>query len=167
MEVRALEIVKNIAAIIGLVLSALALISACTTGGRKAIKMVFTHNTKEIVQHDSAQDAQINELSEEVRQVSDKLDSLGTRLAAVEKLCENLDFFDGVVEVSRQQCRNTIKKIYYKYYKTGHIPMYERKTADSTFRIYNNILKGNSYASLLYDQICKLQIDPSDIKEDE
>lgn len=102
-----------------------------------------------------------------MEKINEKLDKLNCRLGKLETLCENLDSFNGVVAVSMQQCRNIIKNIYYKYYKTGHIPMYERKTADATFKIYSDQLHGNSYAQLLYREICRLEIDPSDIKEDE
>lgn len=75
--------------------------------------------------------------------------------------------FDGIEEVSMQQCRNTIKNIYYKYYKTKKIPLYERKTVDKTYKIYSEVFHGNSYAALLYKEICKWEIEPSETDDPE
>ena len=51
-----MEYVKDVAAVIGLVLSVIALISACTRGGRAAIKRIFSKNTSTIVEHIEEQD---------------------------------------------------------------------------------------------------------------
>ena len=56
----------------------------------------------------------------------------------------------------RQPCK---PRIYYKYQKDKRIPLYERKTADKTYHIYKTVFHGNSYASLLYKEICKWEID--------
>ena len=73
--------------------------------------------------------------------------------------------FNALEEVSMQQCRNTIKNIYYEYCITKKIPLYERKTADKTYRIYLEVFHCNSYASLLYDEICKWEIEPPDSQD--
>lgn len=134
-----MEIVKDVAAIIGLVLSIITLLTLCSKGGRAAIKSIFKKETKDIV-------------NENKQQTQD--------IAAIKKDVEALLVKIGVIqEFSKQQCRNTLKMIYYKYCNTKKIPLFERKTADKTYDLYVKQLKGNSYANLLYDEIKKWEID--------
>lgn len=134
-----METVKNIAAIIGLVLSVISLITLCTKGGRAAIKSMFAKETKDLKDENQHQAEDISAIK-----------------ADIQKLATG---FEAIQEVSRQQCRNTLKNIYYKYQAQKKIPLYERKSADKTYEIYVKQLKGNSYATLLYQEICKWEID--------
>lgn len=134
-----METIKNIAAIIGCILSTISLITLCTKGGRAFIHGFFKRNTKEIQDENERQ-------TSDIQQIKKTLDLM-------------LNKFAGLEEVSMQQCRDTIKTIYYKYHKDKRIPLYERKTADRTYQIYTTIFHGNSYASLLYKEICKWEID--------
>lgn len=134
-----METIKNIAAIIGCILSTISLITLCTKGGRAFIHSFFKRNTKEIQDENERQ-------TSDIQQIKKTLDLM-------------LSKFAGLEEVSMQQCRDTIKTIYYKYHKDKRIPLYERKTADRTYQIYTTIFHGNSYASLLYKEICKWEID--------
>ena len=134
-----METIKNIAAIIGCILSSISLITLCTKGGRAFIHGFFKRNTKEIQDENERQ-------TSDIQQIKKTLDLM-------------LSKFAGLEEVSMQQCRDTIKTIYYKYHKDKRIPLYERKTADRTYQIYTTIFHGNSYASLLYKEICKWEID--------
>ena len=59
-------------------------------------------------------------------------------------------------------CRSAIKDIYYRYNKTQKIPLYERKMADSLYKIYSEQFHQNSYGQLLYQEICKWEIDTTD-----
>lgn len=134
-----METIKNIAAIIGCILSTISLITLCTKGGRAFVHGFFKRNTKEIQDENERQ-------TSDIQQIKKTLDLM-------------LSKFAGLEEVSMQQCRDTIKTIYYKYHKDKRIPLYERKTADRTYQIYTTIFHGNSYASLLYKEICKWEID--------
>ena len=134
-----METIKNIAAIIGCILSTISLITLCTKGGRAFIHGFFKRNTKEIQDENERQ-------TSDIQQIKKTLDLM-------------LSKFAGLEEVSMQQCRDTIKTIYYKYHKDKRIPLYERKTADRTYQIYTTIFHGNSYAALLYKEICKWEID--------
>ena len=134
-----METIKNIAAIIGCILSTISLITLCTKGGRAFIHGFFKRNTKEIQDENERQ-------TSDIQQIKKTLDLM-------------LSKFAGLEEVSMQQCRDTIKTIYSKYHKDKRIPLYERKTADRTYQIYTTIFHGNSYASLLYKEICKWEID--------
>lgn len=140
-----METIKNIAAIIGCILSVVSLITLCSKGGRAFIKNLFKKNTEDIVQENEQQSRDIEEIK-------------GT----LNKLAKD---FDAMKEVSIQECRNTIKNIYYKYEKERKIPLYERKTADKTYEIYHGKFHENTYAALLYQEICKWEIDTLSYKD--
>lgn len=133
------EIVKNIAAIIGCVLSVISLLTICTKGGRDLVRKVFQKNTKDLYKVNERQTADIEEIQKSLQIVLQKMEA--------------------GEEFTRQQCRNIIKNIYYKYQKDKKIPLYERKTADTTYEMYTQKYNGNSYAALLYREICKWEID--------
>lgn len=134
-----MEVLKDISAIIGLILSAIALIGACTKGGRSLIKSIFTKNTEDLHNENKKQNSDIEGIKK-----------------TVEILLRKSEANE---EMAKQQCRNIIKNIYYHYQKDKKIPLYERKTADRTYQIYTTLYKGNSYATLLYNEICKWDID--------
>lgn len=89
-----------------------------------------------------------SEQSEQIREILEILISVNTRL-------ENTE------EVARQQCRDKLKDIYYKYCDKKVIPLFDRKTADATYALYTKKLNGNSYAALLYKEIVSWAIDPT------
>lgn len=134
-----MEIVKNIAAIVGCVLSFISLATLCTKAGRAWLKSFFKRNTKELQEENEKQAKDIKEIKEMLGVMSIQLEGFG--------------------DVLQQQCRNTIKNIYYKYCKTKKIPLYERKTVDVTYKLYKKIWDGNSYAKILYNEIEKWEID--------
>lgn len=139
-----MDIVKDIASIFGCLISLITLITLCSKGGRSFIKGLFARNTKELQEENKQQFEDIKEIKETLNQVLLKM--------------------GGLEEISMQQCRNIIKNIYYKYNTEKKIPLYERKTADKTYEIYTQVFHGNSYAALLYQEICKWEIDSSDEK---
>ena len=133
-----MEIIKDIAAVIGCIVSIITLLTLTTKGGRNFIIKLFKKHTKELVETNAKQNEAIEKIDNSLNTVLEKLDVLE--------------------EVSKQECRNVIKNIYYKYQATKKIPLYERKTADKTYELYHNVLKGNSYIVLLYQEIIKWEI---------
>ena len=140
-----MEVIKNIAAIVGCLVSIITLLSICSKTGRAFITGLFKRNTMTLHEENMQQTKDIKEIRETLNQMMIK--------------------FGGLEEVSMQQCRNTIKNVYYRYYKTKKVPLYERKTVDKTYRIYRDVFHGNSYASLLYNEICKWEVEPSENDE--
>lgn len=136
-----METVKNIAAIIGCVLSLISLITIFTKAGRAAIKSFFKHNTQEIADENARQ-------AEDIKDIRAAIDEIAVQLGSLS-------------EFLRQQCRDSIKNIYYRYCKDKKIPLYERKTADATFKLYRKIWDGNSYVILMYDEIKKWEVIPT------
>jgi hypothetical protein len=144
-----MEIVKDIAAAMGLILSIISLLTVFTKGGRTFVKNLFKKNTQEINDINCQQNKDI----EEIKQLLNKF-SIDMEL---------------VKDGTKQQLRNSIKNIYYRYRVEKRIPIYERKTADATYALYNGGFHSNSYISLLYQEICKWDIDEAmgrDIDED-
>ncbi len=139
------ETVKNIAAIIGCILSVISLFTLCTKGGRAFVKSVFKKNTESIVKENEQQANDISEIKK--------------------SLAELVVGFEGLREVAIQDCRNIIKTIYYKYQEKEKIPLYERKTAVKTYEIYHDLFHENTYITLLYDEICKWEIDNTSFKD--
>lgn len=141
-----MEIVKDIEAIIGLLLSLASIIALCTKKGREIIRRIVTKNTADL------QDA-YRQHSKDIADIKQSLISLNVK---VDNITQN---YDSIKEVMMQDCRNIIKNIYYKYHTDKCIPLYERKTADITYNIYHDKFNGNSYIKLLYTEICKWEID--------
>lgn len=133
-----MEIIKDIAAVVGCLVSIITLLTLTTKGGRNFIIKLFKKHTKELVETNQKQNESIADIKNSLHIMLEKLDVLE--------------------EVSRQDCRNIIKNIYYKYQGSKKIPLYERKTADKTYELYHEILKGNSYIVLLYNEIIKWEI---------
>ena len=140
-----MEVIRNIAAVVGCIISIITLLSICSKTGRSFITGLFRRNTLSLHEENAQQSKDIKEIQDILNQMMIK--------------------FGGLEEVSMQQCRNTIKNVYYKYYKTKKVPLYERKTVDKTYRIYRDVFHGNSYASLLYNEICKWEVEPSESDE--
>lgn len=140
-----MEIIKDIAAVVGAILSIITLASICSKTGRAFVAGLFKRNTKSLHEENAQQSQDIKEMKETLNLMLEK--------------------FDALQEVSMQQCRNTIKNVYYKYCTTKRIPLYERKTVDKTYKIYRDVLNGNSYASLLYKEICKWEIEPPESQD--
>lgn len=141
-----IDFAKNVSVVAGAALSLVSLLSLSTRGGRAFITNLFSRNTRCLRE-------------ETERLVRDTEEIKGVLGLLLEK-------FEGLEEVSRQQCRNTIKNIYYRYQKEKRIPLYERKTVDRVYEIYSKKFSGNSYASLLYNEICKWEIDDAATYQD-
>ena len=141
--------VKNIGSLLGLFLSFASAIGVVAKFQNKHYKRLFDEHLEEIRKNDKKQ-------TEEITEIKDTLNNLATKVDGLEKR------FDVVEDFNAEICRNTIKDIYYKYNKTQKIPLYERKMADSLYKIYIEQLHQNSYGQLLYQDICKWEIDPTD-----
>lgn len=141
--------VKNIGSLLGLFLSFASAIGVVAKFQNKHYKRLFDEHLEEIRKNDKKQ-------TEEITEIKDTLNNLATKVDSLEKR------FDVVEDFNAEICRNTIKDIYYQYNKTQKIPLYERKMADSLYQIYSEQFHQNSYGQLLYQEICKWEINPTD-----
>lgn len=140
-----MEIFKTIAVIIGGILSFISLIGICSKGGRTFIKNLFKKNTSEIHATNEQQNKDIEDIKGLLTQIAVDLDL--------------------VKDSSKQQLRNIIKNVYYRYRLEKKIPIYERKTADVMYELYHKGFHSNSYITLLYKEICKWTIDTTTERE--
>ena len=132
------DVVKNFGSLVAVVLS-------CVSLGQflsKRIDKLFDEHLEEIRENDKKQ-------TEEITEIKDTLNNLEKRF--------NVD-----EDFNAEICRSAIKDIYYRYNKTQKIPLYERKMADSLYKIYSEQFHQNSYGQLLYQEICKWEIDTTD-----
>lgn len=143
------EVVKNIGSLLGLFLSFASAVGVVAKFQNKHYKRLFDEHSEEIRKNDKKQTEEITEIKNTLNNLATKVDDLQKR-------------FDIVEDFNAEICRNTIKNIYYQYNKTQKIPLYERKMADSLYKMYSEQFHQNSYGQLLYQEICKWEIDPTD-----
>ena len=143
------EVVKNIGSLLGLFLTCASAIGVVAKFQNKYYKRLFDEHSEEIRKNDEKQ-------TEEIAEIKNTLNNLATKVDGLEKRSDVDEDFNAEI------CRNAIKDIYYKYNKTQKIPLYERKMADSLYKIYSEQFHRNSYGQLLYQEICKWEIDPTD-----
>ena len=141
--------VKNIGSLLGLFLTCASAIGVVAKFQNKYYKRLFDEHSEEIRKNDEKQ-------TEEIAEIKNTLNNLATKVDGLEKRSDVDENFNAEI------CRNAIKDIYYKYNKTQKIPLYERKMADSLYKIYSEQFHQNSYGQLLYQEICKWEIDPTD-----
>lgn len=141
--------VKNIGSLLGLFLTCASAIGVVAKFQNKYYKRLFDEHSEEIRKNDEKQ-------TEEIAEIKNTLNNLATKVDGLEKRSDVDEDFNAEI------CRNAIKDIYYKYNKTQKIPLYERKMADSLYKIYSEQFHQNSYGQLLYQEICKWEIDTTD-----
>ncbi len=154
------DMVKNIGSLLTLILSGVSFAGIMTKFLHKRYDRMFDEHLEEIRKNDKKQAEEITEIKDTLNNLATKVDSLETKVDSLEKRFEKR--FNVVEDFNAEICRNAIKDIYYKYNKTQKIPLYERKMADSLYKIYSEQFHQNSYGQLLYQEICKWEIDPTD-----
>lgn len=136
-----MEVVKNIAAVLGTIISAASLITLMSKTARQAIAGLF----KKYGNSDDM--AEIKQLLER-------------HLEEDKKFKEDIsEMNDITMEFARTQCRTIIKNIFYKYDKTKVLPLYEKKTLMSVKDLYVNRLHGNSFAIMMLDEMDGWEVD--------
>ena len=141
--------VKNIGSLLGLFLTCASAIGVVAKFQNKYYKRLFDEHSEEIRKNDEKQ-------TEEIAEIKNTLNNLATKVDGLEKRSDVDENFNAEI------CRSAIKDIYYRYNKTQKIPLYERKMADSLYKIYSEQFHRNSYGQLLYQEICKWEIDTTD-----
>lgn len=143
------DVVKDIGSLLGVILSVVSVIGIVTKFQNKHFKKLFDEHSEEIRKSDEKQTKEITEIKGTLNNLTTKVDNFQER-------------FDIVEDFNAEICRNSIKNIYYQYNKIQKIPLYERKMADSLYKIYSEQFHQNSYGRLLYQEICKWEIDSAD-----
>ena len=116
------EVVKNIGSLLGLFLTCASAIGVVAKFQNKYYKRLFDEHSEEIRKNDEKQ-------TEEIAEIKNTLNNLATKVDGLEKRSDVDENFNAEI------CRSAIKDIYYRYNKTQKIPLYERKRADSLYKI--------------------------------
>jgi len=140
-----MEVVKNIAAILGVILSAASVLTLCS----KTVRSFVLKILKKRKEQDELQKS-IAEIKEMLERHIEEEKEFKDNLAEMNEI--NLEF-------TKEQCRNIIKGIFYRYSDTQTLPLYEKKALKSVEDLYVNRLNGNSYAALLLDEMKDWEID--------
>lgn len=148
-----METVKNIAAIIGVILSAASLIALCSKSIRSSLTKLFKKYGKE-----DEVSASIAEIKKMLEQHIEEENEMKINCMAANEIS---------IEFVKTQCRNIIKTMFYKYRDTKILPLYEKKTLMNVEDLYVKKLKGNSYAALLIEEMSRWEIDYDDAHPDE
>ena len=148
-----METVKNVAAIIGVILSAASLITLMSKTARKVIADFFRKYGK------------TDEVADNIAEVKAMLE---------EHINEDREFRESIAKANditmaftKTQCRNIVKNIFYKYCDTKVLPLYEKKTLMSVEELYIGKLNENSFARLLLEEMSHWEIDYSSSYADE
>lgn len=140
-----MEVVKNIAAILGAILSAASVITLVSKTVRRSIANFFKKYGKtDVVSEDIA------EIKKLLERHMDEDKEFKKDVSATN---------DIMAEFMRTQCRTIIKNIFYKYDDAKVLPLYEKKTLMSVEDLYVNKLHGNSFAMLMLDEMSHWTID--------
>ncbi len=129
-----METVKNIAAILGAILSLAAVITLCC----KPIKLYIANALKK---YQSEQDDKIkqNTLKATLKRIENKLDA--------------------TVAYTTEACRGEIKNMFYKYIDNKTLPYYEKMHMLQIEDIYVNKLQKNHYTKGLIEEMKTWSVD--------
>ena len=129
-----METVKNIAAILGAILSLSAVITLCC----KPIKLYIANALKK---YQSEQDDKIkqNTLKATLKRIENKLDA--------------------TVAYTTEACRGEIKNMFYRYMDNKTLPYYEKMHMLQIEDIYVNKLQKNHYTKGLIDEMKMWSVD--------
>jgi len=172
MENNFIEIVKNIAAVLGCIVTLSGILSVIFKNVRKFFQKIFSKifNTygekKEIQTLKDYIDENIKSLQNSVEKLTKAIEDLSVKqdkhFKMYEDKIQNLEkLMDIDTEFVRTQCRAIIKNMYYKYCKEEKLPLYEYKTLLKVEELYIIKCHGNSFAGDLIKRMKTWEIDSS------
>ena len=139
MGVISLDILRDLSMGLGIILAVISLLNLYSGFRRKWLKKIIEELTQDFVKINSQQNSDIEKIKKITEQIPQDLELLK--------------------DAERQQIKNSMKNIYYRYVTEKRIPIYERKTADAMYILYSEGLHSNSFITLIYKEICKWEID--------
>lgn len=137
-----METIKNIAAILGAILSLSAVITLCC-------KPLKAYVAKALEKYKHEQDDKISQdtLKATLRRIEDKL--------------------DGTVAYTTEACRGEIKNIFYKHVEDKTLPYYERLHMLKIEDVYVNKLHENHYTKGLIDEMKTWNVDYTGVRPED
>lgn len=139
-----MDIVKDIASVVGLIISCFTLLTLCSNAGRSLVKSLFK-------KHNEAEDKAFDEVKTELEKIKEALDShiKDSDAFKAETRASNSILLD----FTKQLCRDKIVEIYETHQQQAQLPLREYKRLMYIEDIYINKLHGNSYASELINEM--------------
>lgn len=145
-----MDTLKDIASVIGLILSCLTLLTIFSNKMKSSLASLFK-------KYGAEQTSDIAELKESINKLEDKFTNF--MLNTDDKIRIISEGSEISLEFTKQQCRNLIKEIFYKYYDEKVLPLYEHKTLMAVKKIYIERCHGNSYAQEMLNIMSQWQVD--------
>lgn len=178
-------IIKDIAAILGLIVTLSGVFSIFSKSVRsfwakvfsvygdgkqiKELKEYVDQNLKTIQENKNKEFQSVNQAIEELTNL---VKDLGNKQEEQLKVYENkMGFLENSMNINtefvRTQCRSIVKNMFYKYCKEQKLPLYEFKTLLKIEELYVEKCNGNSFAQGLITRMKTWEIDDSNsIEED-
>lgn len=140
-----MDLIRDIAAVIGLIAAILGLVTTVSQKGREAVKRFFSRNTCDF--------------QTAIERQNECLEELSKKLDAIQHDQEDLETLQKTFEKANSiQLRAVIVDGYYDHVKTRQVPIYKRKVIDQVYTIYHDYYKENSFTTSLYNEIIKWEI---------
>lgn len=145
-----MEIVKNIATVIGCITGCIGLLTVLCRPLRKfLIEWVQRTSGKSKVE------SQLNEIKKILEQQAED------QLAFQAKVEASLNI---ALEFTEKQCRSDIKEIFYTYRDVKRLPLYEKKALMDIEELYIKKLNKNHWGKTLLEEMATWDVDPSNGK---
>lgn len=180
MESNYIETIKNIAAVLGCIVTLSGVFSIFSKTIRSIFKFIFEKIFK-VYGNEKEVEAIKNSVNENIKSLKEKelqeiYKAIGTLTDAVTELNkkqdENLKTYQDKIkmiedsmeidtEFVRTQCRAIVKNMFYKYCKEQKLPLYEYKTLLKIEELYVIKCHGNSFAQELITRMKSWEIDYS------
>lgn len=145
-----MEIVKNIATVIGCITGCIGLLTVLCRPLRKfLIEWVQRTSGKSKVE------SQLNEIKKILEQQAEDQKAFQDKVEASINI---------TLEFTEKQCRSDIKEIFYAYRDSKKLPLYEKKSLMDIEDLYINKLHKNHWGKTLLEEMATWDVDPSNGK---
>lgn len=145
-----MEIVKNIATVIGCITGCIGLLTVLCRPLRKfLIEWVQRTSGKSKVE------SQLNEIKKILEQQAEDQKAFQDKVEASINI---------TLEFTEKQCRSDIKEIFYTYRDVKRLPLYEKKALMDIEELYIKKLNKNHWGKTLLEEMATWDVDPSNGK---
>lgn len=143
-----MNLIRDIAAIIGCISAFLALVATFSEKGQVAIRKIFTKHTQQIIDTDNKQ-------NEEIKEIKDLLvNFINTTKEQNDKIDAKLE---SISEGSKDMLRQRIMSYYYKGKQYRELSIYQKEAVDELYKDYKK-LGGNNYIDKYYARMSEWNV---------
>ncbi len=142
-----MDVVKNIAAIVGCIISCITLITLVCKPFRQKIVSFIRKSSNQ------------NEVENQLAEIKRLLETRAQEAHAFQEKVEQA--LDITTDFTKAQCRGIIKDAFYAYRDTRILPLYEKKRLMDIEEIYIKRLHQNHWGKALLDVMAEWEVDTS------